>query len=204
MALQSAPVVQVASQVPEPLQYPPPHSDWASVASAAGTQVPGLPATLQASQGPVQETPQQTPSVQYPEAHSAARPQVSPAARADTQVPALQNFPSLQSRSTTHGEAQPPRPLQVKAPHSLPGSVPAASAVQPPTSPGTLQALQVPSQALLQHTPSTQKPEAQSEAAAQASPSPFGPLQLPASQLLVPLQSLPPVQVPPQLPSPVQ
>jgi hypothetical protein len=202
--LQSPPEVQVASQVPAPVQVLPPHSDWGSAPSAEAVQVPSFPATLQASQGPVHETPQQTPSVQYPEAHSAARPHASPAARADTQAPALQNFPALQSASRAHGDAQPPAPLQVKAPHSAAGSVPAASAVQPPSSPGTLQAWQVPVQAALQHTPSTQNPDAQSEAWAHASPLPLGPLQLPASQLLVPLHSLLSRHAASQLPVPLQ
>ena len=166
--------------------------------------MPSFPATLHASQGPVQETPQQTPSVQYPEAHSAARLHASPAPRAKTHAPALQNFPSLQSASRAHGEAQAPAPLQVKAPHSLPGSVPGASAVQPPSSPGTLQAWQVPVQAALQHTPSTQKPEAQSAPAAQERPLPFGPLQLPASQVLAFLHSPLSRHAASQLPSPLQ
>jgi hypothetical protein len=204
VALQSPPEVQVASHVPAPVQKLPPHSDCGSKPSVDAVQVPSLPATLQASQGPVHETPQQTPSVQYPEAHSAARLHASPAARADTHAPALQNFPPLQSASLAHGEAHAPAPLQVKAPHSLAGSVPPASAVQPPSSPGTLQAWQVPAQSVLQQTPSTQKPEAQSEACEQARPLPFGPLQLPPSQLLVALHSAVSTHVPSQLPAPLQ
>jgi hypothetical protein len=53
-----------------------------------------------------------------------------------------------------------------------------------------LHASHAPSHAPLQHTPSTQKPEAQSEACEQARPLPFGPLQVPPVQLLLALQSL--------------
>jgi hypothetical protein len=57
----------------------------------------------------------------------------------------------------------------------LPGtSVPAATCAQVPACPATLQDWQVPGQAAVeQHTPSTQKPEAQADAVAEAQPSPL-------------------------------
>jgi hypothetical protein len=67
-----------------------------------------------------------------------------------------------------------------------------------------LHATHAPLHAPLQHTPSTQKPEAQSAPWAHARPLPFGPLQVPPVQLLLDLHSPLPVQVASQLFVPVQ
>ena len=160
-----------------------------SVPAAASAQVPSLPATLQASQGPVQAPSQQTPSVQKPEAHWLAELQAWPPLRELTQVPALQKRPALQSASATHGAAHAATPTAHQLPpHSDAGSVPPGMGVHPPSSPRRLQASQVPSHARLQHRPSTQKPEAQSAPSAQTAPLAFAPLhasaapQLPAAE----------------------
>lgn len=66
---------------------------------------------------------------------------------------------------------QPSVPLQVNAPgHSASGSVSALIGEQVPTEPALSQASQVPSQAVLQQTPSTQTLERQSSSLTQAAP----------------------------------
>jgi hypothetical protein len=60
--------------------------------------------------------------------------------------------------------------------------------MQRPSLPGTAHERQVPAHAVAQQTPSTQKPDAQSAAAAHAAPGGFGP-QLPLTQAAPPTQS---------------
>ena len=167
---------QEERQRPAPSHRPPPHSLAGSVPATAAVQAPALPGRLHASHGPAHALPQHTPSAQWPDAQSAALKQVAPSCRSGTQVPNEQWLPALQSESSRHGDSQLDIPLQVAAPHSPAGSVPAAYGVQPPTSPGTLHASQVPSHALSQHTPSTQWPDAQSAVVVQDRPLPFAPL----------------------------
>jgi hypothetical protein len=203
--LHSAPEAHVASQLPRPVQTLPPHSLTGSVPEANGVHVPSAPETLQASHGPVQETPQQTPSVQYPEAHWPARTHAVPEASSGWHVPsAAQKVSPLQAQSSRQGLTQAPAPSQVNAPQRDSGSVPAAYGVQPPSKPGTLHASQAPLQAPLQHTPSTQRPDAQSEPWPHARPLPLGPLQVPPVQVLPDLHSALEVQVASQLPAPEQ
>jgi hypothetical protein len=125
---------------------------------------------------------QQTPSTQKLLRHSLEAAQVRPASFFGRQRPDSQRLPALQSASAAQVVLQAPRPSQVLRPHSPAASVPAEVGVQPPTSPGTLQATQAPSHALLQQTPSTQKPEAQSVLTLQVRPLPFGPAHPPPEQ----------------------
>jgi hypothetical protein len=82
------------------------------------------------------------------------------------QVPApLHDLHSPQD--APHGKAQAPAPSQLERQTSLPlpqslfGSLPEGDGLHCPTRPGTLQAMHLAVQAFSQHTPSTQKPEAQ-------------------------------------------
>ena len=118
---------------PAPVQVEAPHSSTGSVPEAKGTHAPGAPGVLQASQGPVQEVPQQTPSVQWPVAQAASRSQASPSARTGRQDPPTQASPGLQAQSAPQGVAQPLPPLQVNVPQAASGSEPAGYGVQPPS-----------------------------------------------------------------------
>jgi pimeloyl-ACP methyl ester carboxylesterase len=118
------------------------------------THVPTLPAWLQLWQvpvavpGPAQATLQQMPSTQLSEVHSASSPHV---------VPFLKRHP--------------PTPSQVFSPEQSASSVNLGTAVQFPWKPATAHDWQLPQAALLQQTPSTQLPDAQSLEMAQAFPS---------------------------------
>ena len=168
--------------------------------AVSGAQVPTAPATLHAMQVPVQLEAQHTPSAQKPEAQSAPRKHVPPSDFSATHAPKEQTRPALQSLSERHGAWHEDWPLHTPALHSEAGSVPSAYGVQPPTSPATLQASHVPLHAPLQHTPSTQKPEAQSAPWEQVRPLPFGPAQFPPAQLPLPLHSALEAQVASQVP----
>ena len=153
-------------------------------------QVPSAAApreALQTSQPPLQGALQQTPSEQLPEPHWLPAVQAVPRLCAPAQVPPTQlpeahwdgrlhalPAPSfclhvltsqkaavLQSLSwlqlTAHAGEFPEHRL---APQSPSGSVPAAAGVQVPTEGGRLHRSQARVQAPVQHTPSTQKPEA--------------------------------------------
>jgi hypothetical protein len=102
----------------------------------------------------------------------------------DTQIPShvlSQHTPSTQkpeAQALALAQAVPFFALQLPpAPHACPGqlpgtSVPGTTTVQVPSWPATLQDWQEPEQAALaQHTPSTQKPEAQFDAVAAVHPS---------------------------------
>jgi hypothetical protein len=65
--------------------------------------------------------------------------------------------------------------------------LPAATGLQVPTLPATLQASQEPPHAVLQHTPSTQLPLPHWEAAEHVAPLALGGTHAPASQMLPPL-----------------
>ena len=86
------------------------------------------------------------------------------------QAPAPSHMPSF------------PQVDAASASQSLRGSVPAAADEHVPTLPTAPQVWQVPVQAVLQQTPSTQKPLAQSPLAAQAVPFASWATQLPAEQ----------------------
>ena len=70
----------------------------------------------------MQALPQQTPSVQWPEAHSDAVVQAVPPTFFATQLPRMQRYPDLQSTSASHVVSHALEPLQVPAPHSAAGS----------------------------------------------------------------------------------
>jgi hypothetical protein len=95
----------------------------------------------------------------------------------------------LQSASAPQAARQDPLPEQYVRPHSPAVSVRAGVAVQVPGLPGRLHASQVPPQAPLQQTPSTQLPEAQVRPAVQAVPSGVLAVQAPPAQWLPVLQS---------------
>jgi len=150
----------------------------------------------------VQAPSQQTPSTQKPEAQALAPLQDSPGARFAVQVPALQKLPALQSASEPHGLAHvEPVPLHWKRPHSLDGSVEAATGLQVPTLPVLLQASQVPLHAVVQQVLSAQKPVAHWLAAVQAWPAPLLHTQVPPWHVEPDLQSALPVQAARQLPT---
>jgi len=98
--------------------------------------------------------------------------------------------------------AQAPAPLQTPVSaqvdaadrvHWLPGFVPAAALPQMPSAPppfsAAVHAWQTPLQAVLQHTPSTQKPDWHCDAEAQALPLPSTAAQTPAVQVSPGMQS---------------
>ena len=87
--------------------------------------------------------------------------------------------------------SQAPSFPQLAAPWSaqwFSGSAPAGTSMHRPSLPAIAHERQVPSQAVAQQTPSTQKPDAQSDAAAQAAPGGLGP-QLPFTHAAPPTQS---------------
>jgi hypothetical protein len=188
--LQSESALHDSLQPSVPLQSVRPHSFWGSVPAAMGAQVPRCPATLHASHAPVQSVAQHTPSTQRPPRHSASTPQDTPLAFCPTHAPLMQAAFALQSEGPLHGSAQADAPLQTALPHSSPGSVPLACAVQVPRLPERLHASHVPLHALLQHTPSTHCPEAHCPEPAQDVPFAFFVRQVPASQKLPVLHSV--------------
>jgi len=121
--------------------------------------------------------------VHWREAHWFAEVQAAPMALSGAHAPASQWLPTLQSASTAHGARQAATvPLQWPRPHSAAGSVRAGTVAQVPTAPRRLHASHIPPHAPLQHTPSTQKPDAHSLDAPQASPGAFTAVQLPPLQ----------------------
>lgn len=103
---------------------------------------------------------QHTPSTQWPLVHWLASEQVSPSPRRGRHAPVdAQYWAAVQFASLAHESGQPALvPLhRYGAQLGLPGPV---VAMQVPTEPLTLHALQAPVHAKLQHTPSTQRPEA--------------------------------------------
>jgi hypothetical protein len=92
-------------------------------------------------------------------------------------------LPALQSSSVPHEAMHAAAlPLQNVRVHSLPGSIRLGTLAQVPTAPTRLQAWHVPAQAVLQHTPSTQLPEAHWSGDAQSRPWPFFAAHAPSSQ----------------------
>jgi hypothetical protein len=111
---------------------------------------------------------QQVLSTQLPLAHWPAPVQVLPLVRLGTHADIRQKLPAEQSPSEVQLERHAPAPLHVVAPQLFLGSVSSATLPQMPSAPEPFfadeQAVHTPLQALLQHTPSTQKPLAQSAA----------------------------------------
>jgi len=93
-------------------------------------------------------------------------------------------------------------PEHSPAPHSCAGSFPSATGVQVPAVAAALHASQVPLQAPSQHTPSAQKPEAQSAPEAQARDSSLFGVHVPDRQLLPLPHSAPEAQPLPHRPAP--
>ena len=115
------------------------------------------------------------------------------------QVDATQVIPMACSRQPPLPSQNPSVP-QLAAPmsaHWFSGSCPAGTALQVPSVPASAHERQVPAQAVAQQTPSSQKPELHSAAAAQVAPIGFLP-QLPLAQVLGALQSAFDAQVPRQ------
>ncbi len=159
---------------------------------------------MHASHAPSQARLQHTPSTQKPEAQSALPEQERPLPFGPLQVPPVQLLPPLHSVLELHVASQLPVPVQRLPPHSLAGSAPAGAAVQVPTRPGTLHAMQVPVQAESQQTPSAQEPEAQSPLRVQVLPCHPSAAQAPDSQCSPAPQSASARQVSRQLPRPSQ
>jgi hypothetical protein len=111
-------------------------------------------------------------------------PPLQPAARQTVVAAHLRHAPPpSQKPSSPHVDA-------ADAEHSPRGLVPAAALMHVPTEPTSPQVWQVPPQALLQQTPSTQKPLAQSPAVLHATPFCSCGTHRPAAQWLPAVQSL--------------
>ena len=134
------------------------HEGLPALPAAIGLHVPTLPATLQASHAPSQAVSQHTPSTQLPLEHWPSAPQDSPALFFSSQAPlAPQKNPSAHCASAVQPAGQAPEsPPHTYAPHEGVPAVPGGTGVQLPPLPVRLQASHAPSQAALQHTPSTQ------------------------------------------------
>ncbi len=138
-------------------------------------------ATLQASQAPPQAVSQQTPSAQKFELHSPAAPQLTPLAFfAAHQVP-LHQVPDGHPLAQGIGQSA-SVPLHTTAPPQagLPGSPEGAGPQVPAWAPS--QRSQEPAQALLQQTPSAQKPLRHWAPAAQVAPFPLSGVQVPSQK----------------------
>jgi hypothetical protein len=140
--------LQVERQTP----LPSPHSFCGSLPAALGEHFPARLAWLQDTQVPSHGPSQQTPSTQTPEAQALALEQAVP-------------FLALQPPPAAHACPSAQLPLT---------SVPGAADAQVPSFPATLHDWHTPEQdAVEQHTPSTQNPEAQVDAVAAVHPSPL-------------------------------
>jgi hypothetical protein len=130
-------------------------------------------------QEPVQLVLQQRPSTQWPEAHSQFSLQVLPLDFSGTHVPLPVD--AEQYALDLHSELQvpvqdashTPPAAQSKRPHPFSGSVPAGRFVHVPTLPARLHARHGPVHVELQHTPSTQLPDAHSQPWEQLAPLDF-------------------------------
>lgn len=165
----------LAQEVPQPVDgdwhRDGPHSASGSVPACTGLQVPFEGARSHLRQLPVQSVLQQTPSTQKPEAQSVSALQAAPGAPPMTHVPATHEAPCAQPVEVVQAVVQaPPAPHKPGVQAGAPG-LPLGAAVQVPALPGRLHASHAPLQAVLQHVPSAQWPEAQSELAAHAAPS---------------------------------
>ena len=135
-------------------------------------QVPSLPVRLQASQAPSQPLLQQAPSSQLTLTHSFEATQPTPRTFFGTQAVPLQYWPATHWASKVQLEGQAgPAPEQRYGVQAGTPAEPLGMLVHVPVVPPRLQALQPPTQVVLQQTPSTQKPEAQSAATEQEVPS---------------------------------
>jgi len=138
----------------------------------------------QALQPSLQAASQHTPSTQKPEAHCAPLLQKPPGGSSAVQLPALHAAPGAHWVEAVHEAGQAAPPVHAYVPQ-VP-DVPAGRLVQVPSAlapSASLHALQPPRQALSQHTPSTQRPEAHCAPLLQAAPSASVEVQLPAVQV---------------------
>jgi hypothetical protein len=154
------------------------------VPAVTGLQEPALPGRSHASQAPPQAVSQQTPSTHWPLPHWFSALHAWPGVFFASQVPeALQKLPSAHCASEVHPAGQAvPVPLHTYGPQEGAPALPGATGEQLPPLPGTLQASHAPSQAVLQHTPSTQWLLAHCSAREHASPAPSLGTQSPSSQ----------------------
>jgi hypothetical protein len=174
----AVPVTSVV-QRPAPLQVvAPEHSLSGSAPLGISVHVPFAPplfALLHAWQRLPHALLQQKPSAQWPDRHSPFKRHTPPCV-------VLQ--------------APPPLHTEVAPGHSRsPGSVPEARNVHVPVLAGRLHASQVPAQALLQHTPSVQKPLAHSLPAAHTAPPRLFVTHAPALQNALDAQSASPAHI---------
>ena len=138
-------------------------------------QVPRVAARSQRSQPPAHAVSQQTPSAHEPEAHCEAAVHADPCASLGLHVPVATSQKSAAmhpaSLAQLVGQVR-AVPLHTKGLHAPPEPVsPAGAERQLPTQPGTSQRSQAPAaQAVVQQTPSAQKPEEHSSVRAQVAP----------------------------------
>ena len=132
--------------------------------SGAGVQLPAEAVRLQRSQLPLHALLQHKPSAQKPEPHCELAVQALPICRSGWHWPVSQKKPVVQLRVDEHEVGQAPlTPSQVYEPHWV-ICVASASGVHRPALPAAVHVSQEPVQLPLQHTPPTQKPDAQSVA----------------------------------------
>lgn len=130
--------------------------------AGAGEQLPAVAERLQRSQLPLHALLQHRPSAQKPEAHCEFAVHALPIMRSGWHWPVSQKKPVAQLRVDEHDVGHVPlTPSHVYEPHWV-TCVASASGVQRPRLPDAEQVSHEPVQLPLQHTPLTQKPEAQS------------------------------------------
>lgn len=126
---------------------------------------------MQVSQSPSHALSQHTPSTQKPDWHAAPSVQAVPGEASGTQAPAAQVRPKGQAASSVHCVGQVDcAPSQAYVPQVPLPAERAGTGEQVPAEPCTPHDSQAPVQAVSQHRPSTQWPEAQSPGPAQAVP----------------------------------
>ena len=143
----------------EPLQTKVPHEGLPELPAATGLHVPSLPARLHASHEAPHVELQQKPSTQLPLVHSEAAEHAPPLGFWLVQTPLKQVLPLAHWLSLVQAAGQDAEePLHRNGAQVGLPALPAATGLHVPTLPVTLQALQEPPQAVLQHTPSTHCP----------------------------------------------
>ena len=168
----SSPVRLHASHAPP---HAPPQHTPSTHAPDAHCDAPlhGAPfpfAPLHTSPAPQLPAGAHAPFTHCPVPHSAPVAQGLPLGLLPTHTPPAQVLPPLHSALPAQAKSQLPLPVHSDAPHSLPGSSPAATGVHAPSRPARLHAMHVPLHATSQHTPSTQNPVAHSPGPAHACP----------------------------------
>jgi hypothetical protein len=132
--------------------------------TGAGVQLPAEAVRLQRSQLPLHALLQHNPSAQKPELHWELAVQALPICRSGWHWPVSQKKPVVQLRVDEHEVGHAPlTPSQVYEPHWV-ICVASASGVHRPALPAAVHVSHEPVQLPPQHTPPTQKPDAQSVA----------------------------------------